>query len=126
MTQHSFSTAVAPAERTTSNISAQQPLQAQPGQSPTEHPSENKGPVFLQRERLEPILVVITACAVAASLLAEHFGAPAWLILTINVISYLAGGVFGLQAGIKSLRHREINVDMLMELPAIGAATVNQ
>src|SRR5262249_22508771 len=33
---------------------------------------------------------------------------------------------FGLQAGIKSLFKREINVDLLMVLAAAGAATVNQ
>src|SRR5258708_5133335 len=126
MTQHSLSTAVAQPENSSSNASANQALNTQSAQFPTEEPSANRFPAFLQRERLEPILVVITACAVAATLLAEHFSAPAWLVLTINVISYLAGGVFGLQAGIKSLRHREINVDMLMVLAAIGAAIVNQ
>ena len=81
---------------------------------------------FLRQVTLEPILVITTAAAVAASLIAERVGAPDWLILIINVISYVAGGWFGLQAGIKSLLKREINVDLLMVLAAAGAATVNQ
>ncbi len=89
--------------------------------------AEKSGPqVLFQRERLEPALVVITALAVAGSLLAEKLEAPAAVILALNIISYVAGGWFGLQAGIKSLLHREINVDLLMVLAAAGAATVNQ
>ncbi len=70
--------------------------------------------------------MVVTACAIAASILAERLGAPAWAILGLNIISYVAGGVFGLEAGIKSLVRRELNVDLLMVLAAAGAAIVNQ
>lgn len=91
-----------------------------------ESPQTRTLPVFLQQERLEPILVVMTAGAVAVSILLEHLSAPHELILAVNIISYLAGGWFGVQAGIKSLRHREINVDLLMVLAAIGAAIVDQ
>jgi len=82
--------------------------------------------LLVQRERLEPTLVVITALAIAGSLLAEKLEAPASVILALNIISYIAGGWFGLQAGIESLLHKEINVDLLMVLAAAGAATVNQ
>ncbi len=81
---------------------------------------------IFRRERLEPILVVITAAAVAGSLIAERLGAPGSIVLLINIISYVAGGWFGLQAGIHSLLHREINVDLLMVLAAAGAAIVDQ
>jgi Cd2+/Zn2+-exporting ATPase len=70
--------------------------------------------------------VVITALAIAASMIAERLGAPAWLVLIFNVTSYAAGGWFGLRAGIASLRAREINVDLLMVLAAAGAAIVDQ
>jgi Cd2+/Zn2+-exporting ATPase len=83
-------------------------------------------PGILTQQRLEPILVVITALAIAASLLAERLGAPHWLVLIFNIISYAAGGWFGLRAGIESLREREINVDLLMVLAAAGAAIVDQ
>src|SRR4051812_19818132 len=82
MTQQTLSTAVKPAERSESaRLSA-----------------------LLQQERLEPILVVITAAAIAASLLLERAAAPEQLVLILNVISYAAGGVFGLKEGIDSLR----------------------
>ncbi|MCC7450986.1 MAG: cadmium-translocating P-type ATPase [Anaerolineae bacterium] len=82
--------------------------------------------LLVQRERLEPTLVVITALAIAGSLLAEKLEAPALVVLVLNIISYIAGGWFGVQAGIESLLHKEINVDLLMVLAAAGAATVNQ
>jgi Cd2+/Zn2+-exporting ATPase len=82
--------------------------------------------ILFQPERLEPILVVVTASSIAVSLLGERLGAPGWFVLLFNVISYASGGWFGLQAGIDSLLHRELNVDLLMVLAAIGAATVNQ
>lgn len=44
----------------------------------------------------------------------------------MNVISYLAGGYYGVLESINSLRDREINVDLLMVLAAGGAAIVDQ
>src|SRR5689334_7275015 len=83
-------------------------------------------PAFLQRERLEPIFVVVTAVSIAASVIAERLNAPDGLILGLNILSYVAGGLFGLEASIKSLRHGEFNVDLLMVLAALGAAIVDQ
>lgn len=81
---------------------------------------------FFSQTSLEPFLVFLTAAAVAVSLILERLNAPDWSILLVNIISYVAGGWFGLQAGIRSLLKREINVDLLMVLAAAGAATVNQ
>ncbi len=74
----------------------------------------------------EALLVVITALAIAASMIFEKAEMPAWAILAANVISYLAGGYFGVIASWSSLRQKEINVDLLMVLAAAGAALVNQ
>jgi Cd2+/Zn2+-exporting ATPase len=38
--------------------------------------------------------------------------------------AYLAGGIFGVQASLRSLRHWTIDVDLLMVLAAVGAAIV--
>src|SRR5258708_36464687 len=81
--------------------------------------TNNKYPAFLQRERLEPILVIVTAGAIAASLLAERLGAPHWLILALNVVSYIAGGVFWLRAGGKKLPCPEVYLHLLEVLAAI-------
>jgi Cd2+/Zn2+-exporting ATPase len=91
-----------------------------------EQPSTPARRSIIDQEKLEQILVVVTAVAIAASLIAERMHAPAWLVLVINVVSYVAGGWFGVQAGLKSLLEREINVDLLMVLAAGGAAIVDQ
>src|SRR5581483_1640982 len=98
----------------------------QAGQQSEQRATTSTIALLLQRQRLEPLLVVITAAAIVGSWLGEQLGWPPQIILAANVISYVAGGWFGLQAGIGSLLKREINVDLLMVLAAAGAAVVNQ
>jgi Cd2+/Zn2+-exporting ATPase len=72
-------------------------------------------------------LVVITALAIAASLLSERLDAPTWLTLIFDVTSYVAGGVLGAKTAIGSLlREHKLDVDMLMVLAALGAASIGQ
>ncbi|MCI0708749.1 MAG: HAD-IC family P-type ATPase, partial [Chloroflexi bacterium] len=73
-----------------------------------------------------PLLVAITLIAIITSFTLEAAGASLVWIMTANVISYAAGGYYGLLAGLTSLRDREINVDLLMVLAAVGAALVDQ
>ncbi|MBZ0288779.1 MAG: HAD-IC family P-type ATPase, partial [Anaerolineae bacterium] len=75
---------------------------------------------------LEPRLVVITLAAIILSLLTERLGGPAWLILILNIISYVAGGLYGTKSAVESLLQRRIDVDMLMVLAALGAAAIDQ
>src|SRR5258707_4769845 len=111
MTEHSLVQSIKPSEST----------------SPAERqPANNELRALLNRGRLEAILVVVTAIAIAASLVTERLNGPDWLILTINIISYVAGGIFGVKASIESLRERKLTLDLLMVLAAIGAASVNQ
>jgi Cd2+/Zn2+-exporting ATPase len=81
---------------------------------------------MIRREKIEAIFVVVTAVAIGTSLLLERLAAPTLLILAVNIISYIAGGTFGLIGGLQSLRRREIDVDILMVLAAAGAALINQ
>jgi len=97
-----------------------------PAQSGTKDSAQPGKSSPFSQERLEPILVVVTLLAIVASLLAEKLELPRTLVLIINVISYVAGGWFGVQKGVESLLKREINVDLLMVLAAIGAACVDQ
>lgn len=83
-------------------------------------------PAWLARKTLEPVFVVITLAAVVLSFVAVPAGWPDGLISALGVIAYLAGGFFGVQDGIKSLRAREINIDLLMILAAVGAALVGE
>ena len=39
-------------------------------------------------------------------------------------VAYVTGGIYGLQAGLQTLRERKIDVDLLMVLAAIGAFIV--
>jgi Cd2+/Zn2+-exporting ATPase len=72
------------------------------------------------------IFTVLCLLAVLLSVAAESFAAPPVIILLINITSYIVGGWYGVQEALISLREKKINVDMLMILSAIGAATVNQ
>jgi Zn2+/Cd2+-exporting ATPase len=83
-------------------------------------------PRWQTKEWLEPRLVVVTALAIGLSLIAESLGLPRWLHTTFDVVAYVAGGLFGTKTAIESLLKRRIDVDMLMILAALGAATINQ
>ena len=74
----------------------------------------------------EARLVSLTLLALLASILAEKLAAPVILIMLLNLISYAAGGFFGAQAAVEQLRHRHIDVDLLMLLAAIGAASIGE
>lgn len=83
--------------------------------------------VLPKRDQLEPLLVLVTLLALIFSLVAESFlDAPAGLVMTLNIISYLAGGWYATQAGLASLREGEIDVDLLMIASAVGAAAVGE
>lgn len=94
-------------------------------QSTTESTSLNT-PRWLQRTVLEPAFVVITLTAIIASAIIGVANGPKEIYTTLAVIAYLAGGFYGVQEGIQSLLKREINVDILMVLAAIGAALVGE
>jgi Zn2+/Cd2+-exporting ATPase len=84
-------------------------------------------PRWLTEEWLEPRLVVVTGLAIVASFAANRLDAPDWLVLVFNLISYAAGGVFGVRNALESLFvQRRLDVDMLMVLAALGAASINQ
>jgi Cd2+/Zn2+-exporting ATPase len=79
---------------------------------------------WLFSDRVEAVFVVITFISMITGLITET-----WLALTAvsnaaYFVAYLTGGVFGLKAGLQSLRHLAIDVDLLMILAAIGAAIV--
>lgn len=75
-------------------------------------------------EKLELSATIITFVTMMVGLALELLDGSEGLMLTAYVIAYVAGGVFGLKAGIESLRRFSIDVDLLMVLAAIGAALV--
>jgi Cd2+/Zn2+-exporting ATPase len=88
--------------------------------------AKSNTPPWLKQEWLEPRLVVVTLLSILASLAAERIGAPEAIVSLFNVISYAAGGFYGARTAITSLLQRKIDVDMLMVLAALGAASINQ
>lgn len=57
-------------------------------------------------------------------LITTNMGVPAPIPNILYVIAYATGGLFGVKAGLESLMHRRIDVDLLMVLAAIGAVLV--
>ncbi|MBW4437134.1 MAG: cadmium-translocating P-type ATPase [Pleurocapsa minor GSE-CHR-MK-17-07R] len=76
--------------------------------------------------RLAPWLVVVTLIALILSAITESAGMSPVLVLILNLVSYAAGGVYGVMSAWDGLRQRKLDIDLLMILAAIGAALVNQ
>ena len=72
-------------------------------------------------DRLEAIFTAITFVAMISALIAEQLGASPLVLTSLYAVAYVFGGVFGVKGGIESLRHRAIDVDLLMMLAAAGA-----
>lgn len=105
--------------------------------SSIQHPERMTGagdpsaPDFLSRtrawltpERIEAICVVITFIAMMGGLITSNLGVDPTIPAILYLIAYLAGGIFGVKAGLASLRQFRIDVDLLMVLAAIGAVLV--
>jgi Cd2+/Zn2+-exporting ATPase len=73
-------------------------------------------------DRLELVCMVLTFVFMMAGWLAARAGV-AWHDV-FYAGAYLAGGWFGVRAGLESLRQWRIDVDLLMVLAALGAAVV--
>ncbi len=74
--------------------------------------------------RAQAICVGITFVTMFAGLLTSQTQLPAWLPWLFYLIAYVAGGIFGVQASVESLRQRRVDVDLLMVLAALGAAVL--
>ena len=83
-------------------------------------------PRWPTQEWLAPRLVAVTLVAIILSFLGERIGASQLVLLTLNIISYLAGGFYGAKTALESLRVGKIDVDLLMVLAALGAALIGQ
>jgi heavy metal translocating P-type ATPase len=61
-----------------------------------------------------------------AGLAAQLLGGPAWLWWTFYLVCYAAGGWEPGLAGLRALREKTLDVDLLMVLAALGAAAIGQ
>ena len=91
---------------------------------PRELPHSLKEWFEYHRARLEIGCTVSTFVFMIAGWIAPRVGLGQMWANNFFVVAYLAGGIFGVQASIQSLRHWTIDVDLLMVLAALGAAVV--
>lgn len=74
--------------------------------------------------RLEATCVVITFVAMMAGLITSNTDVNPTVPALFYLVAYVSGGIFGVQAGIESLRRFQIDVDLLMVLAALGAVVI--
>ncbi len=84
--------------------------------------------LFSAVEHLKSEIALTVLCLVftITSLVSERVGFGTPLILVLNIFSYIVGGWYGVQKAYESLREGKFNVDLLMIISALGAATINQ
>ena len=75
---------------------------------------------------LAPRLVALALLALVGSLIAEQIGLPNWVAMSLNVVAYAAGGFYGTKSAAEGLLEGKIDVDLLMVLAALGAASIGQ
>jgi Zn2+/Cd2+-exporting ATPase len=73
---------------------------------------------------IEAVCTLGTFVCMVAGALAPHFGLGRLWANVFFAVAYIAGGIFGVQASLRSLRQWTIDVDLLMILAALGAAVV--
>ncbi|WP_319450222.1 MULTISPECIES: heavy metal translocating P-type ATPase [unclassified Mycobacterium] len=61
-----------------------------------------------------------------AGVAAQFTGAPEWLWWALYLVCYVTGGWEPAWAGLQALRRRTLDVDLLMVVAAIGAASIGQ
>ncbi len=69
-------------------------------------------------------LVAVALMTLVGGFILEKTGGSSAFSIGCYVLAYLSGGYFGVLSGFESLRNREVDVDLLMILAALGAAWV--
>lgn len=85
-----------------------------------------KKPTRIPIEQIEIASTVINAVTGLTAFIGAGLGWHPSLIFGLYFVSYASGGWFGLMASVKALKEKIINVDLLMILAALGAATIGQ
>ncbi|HBY97536.1 MAG: heavy metal translocating P-type ATPase [Ardenticatenaceae bacterium] len=74
--------------------------------------------------RLEAVLTAVCTICLVTGWAGGLFGMPTPLQTVFYIGAYLSGGFFGTVNGLRALGQREINVDFLMVIAALGAAVI--
>ncbi|WP_204870172.1 MULTISPECIES: heavy metal translocating P-type ATPase [Nocardiaceae] len=98
--------------------------------APPDLPDTEPRPTDRARTRILDVSEVRWALAATAlfllGLLAHLVGAPAWTTWALCLGCYLAGGWEPALEGLRALRERTLDVDLLMIVAALGAAAIGQ
>jgi len=87
-------------------------------------PDETRKKPIASKEQLEVAFTVINATSGLVAWIGSMAGLNPLAVTILYVISYTAGGYFGVIASIEALKEKTLNVDLLMLLAALGAAFV--
>ncbi len=80
---------------------------------------------WIQEDRLEAVCCGLTLAAMSAGALSGYLLPESkGLTFTLFLVAYLAGGWFGVQSALESLRQKVVDIDLLMILAALGAAVI--
>jgi len=78
-----------------------------------------------QFNRIEAILTALCFIFLVAGIAADNLGAEPWVHTGLFLVSYLTGGYVGAVTALNALRARRLDVNVLMILAAIGAASID-
>ncbi|MDR5673249.1 Copper-ion-binding protein [Halalkaliarchaeum sp. AArc-CO] len=88
-----------------------------PGEDPTDVVDGSK-------LRRETVFVALTFLGMTVGLLGSWLDAAQAVVWGSYGAAYVFGGWYGLKAGIETLRHRAVDIDLLMVIAALGALVV--
>ena len=86
--------------------------------------SSTAPPVSRPRLIRESIFVGLSLLGMIGGLVAGWLGAPDAVAWASYAVSYVFGGGYGLRAGLQTLRHGGVDIDLLMILAALGALSI--
>jgi len=86
--------------------------------------AETDGAVKPTQLRRESIFVGLSLAGMVGGLLAGWLDAPSAVAWISYAVSYVFGGWYGLKAGLQTLRHGGVDIDLLMILAAMGALAI--
>ena len=103
-------------------IKQQTNVPLQPGTNEVDEDVEEQG-----LDKVEVILTIICGVTLLSGWLGGLFNLISPEVqLGLYIVSYLSGGYFGVLEGLQALRNFELNVDFLMVLAAVGAASIGE
>ncbi len=83
-------------------------------------------PGGLPREKVEVALTVMNAVFGILAFISSRVGIDPLMVWILWSVAYVAGGYYGLLDGIKALKEKRLDVNLLMIFAALGAAAIGQ